>query len=134
MARENVEVMVDHFTAVNERDFERSMSHYDEDVEIVVHPDAYLIAGAIVGLEAVGRYFGDWFATFEPGYRFDITETRDVGDQVVLIVTHHGRGRSSGVEVTHEAGYLYTLRNGKIIRGELFATGAEALAAAGLND
>ena len=129
MSKENVEVVLDQFAATNERDFPRAMSHYAEDVELVVHSDAFLEAGTVSGRYAVGQWFANWFRTFEPGYHFDIGEARDFGDVVLLTATHHGRGRISGIEVHGETGYLYTLRDGKIVRGELFQTPAQALEA-----
>jgi ketosteroid isomerase-like protein len=132
MSQQNVDVVLDQFAAVNERDFPRAMSHYAEDVVLVVHPDAFPHGGEFAGREAVGNWFGDWFSTFEPGYRFEIKEARDLGDIVYLDACHRGRGRSSGAEVSGRTGYLYTLRDGKIVRGELFATPADAREAAGL--
>jgi len=57
MSQENVEVVCDQFAAVNERDFPRAMSHYAEDVELVVHPDAFLERGTFKGRDAVGQWF-----------------------------------------------------------------------------
>ena len=131
MSQENVEIVLDQFAATNERDFPRAMSHYAEDVELVVHPEAFLGRGTFTGRDAVGQWFGDWFATFEPGYQFEIEEARDLGDLVLLVASHHGRGRASGVEVHGQTGYLYGLRGGKIVRAELYPSGAEALEAAG---
>jgi ketosteroid isomerase-like protein len=72
--------------------------------------------------------------TFEPGYHFDIEEARDLGDVVFLNATHRGRGRSSGVEVQGQTGYLYKVRDGKIVRVELYRSPAEALEAAGVRE
>ncbi|MQA75891.1 MAG: DUF4440 domain-containing protein [Solirubrobacterales bacterium] len=134
MSRENVEVVRDQFAATNERDFRRAMSHYAEDVELVVHHDAFLKSGTFKGRHAVGQWFADWFTTFEPGYHFDIEEARDLGDVVLLVATHRGRGRASGVEVRGQTGYLYGLRDGKIARVELHSGGAEAHEAAGVRE
>jgi ketosteroid isomerase-like protein len=134
MSEKNIEVVRDQFEAVNERDFPRAMSHYAEDVELVVDPDAFLQSGTFKGRDAVGQWFGDWFTTFEPGYHFDIEEARDLGDAVLLIATHHGRGRTSGAEVHGQTGYLYRFRDGKIVRAELYPSPAEALEAAGLRE
>jgi ketosteroid isomerase-like protein len=123
----DVEVVREQFEAVNSRDFARAMSLYDKEVVLVVRSDAYLEAGTFEGLRVVGEYFGNWFATFEPGYRFDINEARKVGGHVYLDVTHRGRGRISGIDVAGRTGYLYTVRHGKIIRAELFLTPADAL-------
>ena len=132
MAREDVQVVLDQFAAVNGRDFPRAMGHYAEDVELVVDSDAFLESGRFKGRDAVGRWFGNWFRTFEPGYRFEIEEARDLGDHVLLIASHRGRGRASGVEVRGETAYLYRVRDGEVVRAELYSSGAEALAAAGL--
>jgi ketosteroid isomerase-like protein len=134
MSQENVEVVRDQFAATNERDFRRAMSHYAPDVELVVHPDAFLQGGTFKGQHAVGQWFADWFTTFERGYHFDIEEARDLGDAVLLVASHHGRGRTSGAEVRGQTGYLYRLRDGKIVHVELYRGRAEALEAAGLLD
>jgi ketosteroid isomerase-like protein len=130
MSQENVEVVLDQFAATNERDFPRAMSHYAEDVELVVHQDAFLQRGTFQGRDAVGRWFGDWFATFESGYHFDIEEARDLGDVILLVASHHGRGRASGAEVRGQTAYLYEVRGGKITHVELHATREAALKAA----
>jgi ketosteroid isomerase-like protein len=63
MSQENVEVIRDQYAATNQRDFERVMSHYDEDVELVFNvPD--IRAGTFTGREATGRWFGDWLPQF----------------------------------------------------------------------
>lgn len=134
MSKQNVEVVRDQFAAVNERDFPRAMGHYAEDVVLLVDRDAFVEAGRFEGREAVGRWFGSWFATFEPGYRFEIEEARDLGDRVLLVASHSGRGRSSGAEVRGLTGYLYGLRDGRITRVELFADRAGALEAAGVRE
>ena len=132
MSQENVEVVRAQFAATNERDFPRAMSFYAEDVELVVDPDAFLQAGTFKGREAVGQWFADWLTTYERGYRFEIDEARDLGDVILLVARHRGRGRGSGAEVRGETGYLYTVRGGKIVRAELYRSRAEAIEAAGL--
>ena len=56
--------MLDQFAATNDRDFPRAMIYYADEVELLVDPDAFLQGGTFSGREAVGRWFGDWFATF----------------------------------------------------------------------
>jgi ketosteroid isomerase-like protein len=127
MSQENVDLIRAQFEATNERDFERAMSFYADDVVLVVEPDAFLQGGTFTGRDAVGAWFGDWFATFEPGYRFEIDEARDLGDRVFLAATHRGRGRASGVDVGGRTGYLYTVRAGEILRAELYRSPEQAL-------
>ena len=100
MSQENVEIVLDQYAATNERDFERVMSHYAEDVELVAREPWTIQSGRFKGREAVGRWFGDWFATFGRDARFDVQEARGLPTGAVLIVAdHRARGRASGVEV-----------------------------------
>jgi ketosteroid isomerase-like protein len=132
--QEDVEVVLDQFAAVNERDFPRAMGHYAEDVELYVDPAAFLSGGEFKGREAVGRWFADWLTTFEPGYRFEIEEAREVGDNVLLVASHGGRGRSSGVEVESRTAYIYGVRDGKVVSAALYGSREEALASLGTED
>ena len=127
----DVDIVLDQFAATNERDFERAMTYYADDVVLFVHPDAFLESGTFEGREAVGAWFGKWFATFEPGYHLDIEEAYELGEAVLLVASHSGRGRSSGVEVHGETGYVYRVRDGKIVSAELYPSGDAARAAAG---
>jgi ketosteroid isomerase-like protein len=52
-------------------------------------------------------------------------------EQVVVIATWHGRGRSSAVAV-ERMGYIWKVRAGRIVRFEWFHESAAALAAAGI--
>jgi ketosteroid isomerase-like protein len=103
------------------------MGYYADDVELVVDPGAFLEGGTFTGKRAVGEWFAGWFATFEPGYRFEIEEAREQGEVVYLVAAHHGRGRTSGAEVRGRTGYLYTVREGRIARVELFRSPEDAL-------
>lgn len=127
----DVEVVREQFEATNARDFVRAMRFYAEDVVLLVDSNAFLNWGTFEGREAVGQWFADWLTTYERGYHFDIEEARDLGGVVLLVATHHGRGRMSGAEVRGQTGYLYRVRDGKIDRVELYPGRAEALAAAG---
>lgn len=130
MSQESIEVVRDQYEATNERDFARAMSHYAEDVVLIVHPDAFLNSGTFEGREAVGEWFGDWFRNFQSDFHFEF-EIQDLGEFIYMKTKYSGRGRSSGVEIGDERGYLYTVRHGKIVRAELFSSPDQALEAAG---
>ena len=132
MSQENVDIVRAQFAATNAQDFPTAMTFYAEDVVLAVDPEAFLDGGTFRGRRAVGRWFADWFATFEPGYEFEIEEARDLGDRVLLVASHRGRGRTSGAEVSGRSGYVYSLRGGLIVRVELLRSRAAAIAAAGL--
>jgi ketosteroid isomerase-like protein len=135
MSKADVDVVHDQFEAVNERDFARAMGHYAEDVVLVVPPaESAPEPGTYEGKEAVGRWFGNWFQSFDRDYHFEIEESRVIGDQVFIHAWHGGRGRLSGIEVGGELAYLYRVRDGKVVRVEIYPTRDQALKAAGVTE
>jgi ketosteroid isomerase-like protein len=133
MSEADIEVVRDQFVATNNRDFERAMEIYDDDVVLVVDPGWGITSGTFEGKTAVGEWFGDWFRQFSPGYHFEITETRDLGGGVVFLAAdHRGSGRASGAAVGGTSGYLYRVVHGKVNRVQLFVTPAAALETASL--
>jgi ketosteroid isomerase-like protein len=64
--------------------------------------------------------------------RAEIDELIDAGDRVLVGITVRGRGKQSGVESGWHLWHLWTLRDGKIVRGEGFTARADALEAAGM--
>jgi ketosteroid isomerase-like protein len=131
VSAEDIEVVREQFAAVNERDFERAMDGYADDVLLVVHSSFGIETGSFEGKEAVGNWFGQWFRTFAHDYRFEIDEAREIGDAIFIHANHGASGRASGVEVHAETSYLYWVRAAKVVRLELFAGRDEALEAAG---
>jgi ketosteroid isomerase-like protein len=67
-------------------------------------------------------------------FRSDIREARSVRDKVFITVHHFGRGKSSGVDVDMENWQVFTLRNGRIVKYEVYADRQKALEAAGLSE
>jgi ketosteroid isomerase-like protein len=135
MSQEDVEIVLDQFAATNERDFARAMSHYADDVELIVPANSsFPEVGTFRGREAVGRWFGEWFRHFQPDYRFEIEEARDLGDAVLIVASHEGRGRTSGVEVHGRNAYLYRVRNGKVARVEFHVDRDDAVRSVGSSE
>lgn len=133
MSQADVDVVLDQFAAVNERDFKRAMDRYAEDVALYASAESGPKAGVFEGKEDVGEWFGDWFRAFEHDYRFEVDEARDLGGGLVFLhAAHHGRGRLSGAPVEQENSYLYRVRGGKVSQVGFFATREEALEAASL--
>ncbi len=132
MSKADIDVVLDQFAAVNERDFQRAMDAYADDVVLMIYGE-FLNSGTFEGKEAVGEWFGDWFRTFGADHHFDIIEARALADGLVyLFAEYEGSGRVSGAKAHSQAGYLYRVEGGKIKRVQLFATAEEALAAASL--
>jgi ketosteroid isomerase-like protein len=131
VSQADVDVVLDQFAAVNERDFARAMDHYADDVVLVV-PAAGVKGGRFEGKAAVGEWFGDWFRTFGQDYHFEITEARELsaGGPIFLHARHGATARLSGIKVHDENSYLYRVRDGKVSRVGFFVSREEALEAA----
>ena len=133
MSQENVEIVRDQYAATNELDFRRAVSHYAEDVEMVV--PFGISAGTFTGRRAVGDWFADWLGVFLRGARFDIEEIVELDEtSVLLIATHRATGRASGVEIEGDVVWVYRLGGGKITHLRQYESRAEALRAVGLEE
>jgi ketosteroid isomerase-like protein len=134
VSQTDIDVVLDQFAATNERDFERAMGHYADEVTLIASQVAGPgKAGTYEGKKAVGEWFGDWFSTFDRDYHFEITEARELPEgPIFLHAKHGGTGRLSGIEVHGENAYLYRVRDGRITRVGFYMTRKEALEAASL--
>ena len=84
------------------------------------HPARFEDNGTYVGRDAAARWCESWFTKFTDDYVFEVEELREVGDAVVAIVRHHGTGRASGVPVKAATANVYWLRDGLVVRTEIF--------------
>jgi len=62
----------------------------------------------------------------------DPEELIDAGDRVIAIIRAHVRGRTSGMDFEQPLVVVWTVRDGKVVRGSAFSDRAEALQAAGV--
>jgi ketosteroid isomerase-like protein len=89
--------------------------------------------GVYRGAEGFRRFLDSFWDEFdEPNI-----ETRDLieaGNQVLTSATFQGRGKQSGAETSWDLWQVWTLRDGKVVRGQGFTSKEEALEAAGLRE
>jgi ketosteroid isomerase-like protein len=107
-------------------DYEAALPAFAEDVEVVTSLERFHGPAGVV--EEARRWEEMW-----SDYRFEVQDLIDAGDKVVLLYHQVGRAKESGVEVEERAGWVYTLRAGKIARVEMFQNRAAALRAAGVD-
>lgn len=84
----------------------------------------------IVGTEAFLR---DWIAAWDD-WELELDALEDAGDKVVGLVRQRGRSRSAGMLVEMSFAQVWTLRDGKQTRMEMFSDRDEALRAVGLKE
>jgi ketosteroid isomerase-like protein len=61
-------------------------------------------------------------------WRVEADEYVEVGDHVVVLATYIGRGKGSGAEVRQPGAHVFEIRDGRVVRLEIFADRAKALA------
>jgi ketosteroid isomerase-like protein len=102
----------------------------------MIHPDALIdfsVRGDVSagrGPETLAAVTAGWLDTWDD-YHERLDEIRDLGDQVLLVVTQTGRGKGSGIEVTNQWAWLITVEDDLLTSMITYAGPEEALAAAG---
>jgi uncharacterized protein len=130
MSQENIELMRRGYDAMQRRDIETLLSLLDPEVEMHDRPeapDARSYRGHEGVLTAL-RVSLDAFADF----RLEPERFHDGGEQVVVVLRMIGTGNVSGVPVEERIAHLWTIRDGRAIRLQVYSDPADALAAAGL--
>jgi uncharacterized protein len=68
-----------------------------------------------------------WLSGWEY-WRAEADEFIELGDHVVVLATYRGRGKGSGVEINQLGAHVFKLRDGKVVRLEIFASREKAIA------
>jgi ketosteroid isomerase-like protein len=133
MSRENVEAFKRSFEAANRHDFDAMLEELDPAVEWHPAVGAALGGEATVlrGREEVRKWFQDLFEAFAD-LRFELSESRDLGDELLAFGRVHAHGTQSGVEIDSPLAWLVRAKNGKAIWARSYLDPKEALEAAGL--
>ena len=130
MSAENVQLIRKLVQALNDRDLDALVEHVEPDAEL--YPLRAQLEGKVYrGLDGVREMLADFDQDWEY-VQVDAEEFRDAGDDVVVLGRLQGRGRASGVELDVPMGFVWTLRDGKVVRAKSFSEQADALLAAGL--
>jgi ketosteroid isomerase-like protein len=86
------------------------------------------------GRVEVLSYFNDFVSQFKH-YVFDVEDLLASGTDDVLCYLHtHGRGKGSSAEFDVRAGWIFTVREGEVVRIRAYLDRREALEAVGLSE
>jgi ketosteroid isomerase-like protein len=133
MSQENVDVVMSYIDAWNRRDFDAVMSMLDPTFEIDLSRSRAPYQGVYRGRsEARGRLADMWDIWEEIHLDLESGEFIGIGDQVVAVVPAHLRGRETGIELSGTAAVVCTIRDGRIVRHQVWQSRTEALEAVGL--
>jgi ketosteroid isomerase-like protein len=131
MSQENVEIVRRCCEAFNRADYEAALDALDPAIEYDLShfPDGRVYQGR----EGVREAFRTWLGTWDD-YRQEQEEFIDAGDEVVVCVREHGRGKGSGLKLARATFGVWTMNDQRVIRIRFYGTKAEALEAVGLSE
>ncbi len=136
MSEENIEIVRRVITALNRGGPAAVVNTGLLADEVVFDGTQSGIPGVSVfrGIDAVRDFFEeDWFDVFPfEDWEIRMEEPIDNGEQVVFTSHQRGRGASSRAGTVLTVGNIFTVRNGKLVRMQIFQRPDEALEAAGL--
>jgi ketosteroid isomerase-like protein len=133
MSSQNVELLQAMLDALNERGVEAMLPYIDPEFEVTVPPSLSVEPDTYRGHEGMRHYF-ESFADVMDEIRFEADEFFEAGDKVVATTRLIVRARETGLEVDQHVFQVWTVRDGRAVRAEVYPTKAEALHAAGLDD
>jgi ketosteroid isomerase-like protein len=130
MSEENLELIRAGFAAHNRGDLDALMQVYDPDVVFET-----LLLGTHRGNEAIRLIYEENQKTLS-GYDVEPVELIESGDQVVAVAQVTGVGPASQIPMddSDRFAFLFTIKNGRIVREQAFRNRDEAIEAAGLPD
>jgi ketosteroid isomerase-like protein len=83
------------------------------------------------GVEGAEAFLREWAAAWDD-WQLDVEALHDAREKVVALIRQRGRSRASGMLVDMSFAQIWTLRDGKETRMEMYSSQAEALEAVGL--
>ena len=116
MSQQNIEALRGLQEAFNAGDLEAALEAFDPGAEwqqAREDPDAETLYGS----KSIRRLWESWREAY-PDLRIEADEVIAMAERVFVWVRITGHGRSSGVEVALEEAYVYTFRDGIIVRLE----------------
>jgi ketosteroid isomerase-like protein len=134
MPSANVELLRKVYDAWGRGDFNSTSYAFDPQVEFVrVGPDITgEVAGHWTGFDEMRTALLAWLRSWE-NLRAEAERLIDLGDRVLALSHQTGRGKRSGIPLSYRPGELFTFRDTKIVRWEIYLDRVEAQQAAGLD-
>jgi uncharacterized protein len=133
MSQGNVEIVQQAYRAINDGDVEAGLKLAASDIEIEVS-GLFLDQGTFRGPEGLRAYTENLRKVWGDSLRSHPEEFIEHEDRVVVMTRTSATGQTSGATIDALLAHVWTIRGGKIVRFETFASRDEALEAAGLRE
>ena len=123
------------------RRFAEAITSGDREAALAIcHPEIELnsmlgISGhAYHGHDGIDEYFEDVASAWEH-WTVEVERVVEAVDgRVVIVMTMHARGRGSGATLAGRTAHIWTVRDGRLLRNELYRNPEQALRDVGLSD
>jgi ketosteroid isomerase-like protein len=132
MSQENVEMVRATYEAANRGDWDSFFAGVDPNVELKA-PDRMMRGRRYRGIREVREFFEDLLEPFEEVV-VQPEKFFDAGDRLVVFVLLSSRPIGSSATIEIRIGHLWTMRDGKATRLEIFPEREKALEAVGLSE
>ncbi len=121
------------------RGFAQAITNRDREAGIAVcHPEIEFVS--MLGIDGrsyachdgIHEYFDDIESAWSE-WSVDVERITEAADgRVAIVMTMHARGKGSGAELALRTAHVWTLRDGRLLRNELYREPEQALQALGL--
>lgn len=126
----NAEIVREMYDAFNRGDPETALSFIDPEVEIHYHGVVIDAAGIYRGHRGMVELMRKILSSFDADSFTSVPEEiTERGERLAVTVHQRAKGSSSGVPVEIRIGQVWTIRDGKLVRWEIYRNGEEAKAA-----
>jgi ketosteroid isomerase-like protein len=132
MSDENVEIIRRGFETMQRDGWQTLFSMIDPEFELTTPADLAMEPDTYRGEAGLRRYFESFEDAMENIQIVPEGEFLGAGEKVFVPFRLSARGRETGIEATQHAFQVWTMRAGKGLRVEIFASRERALEAAGL--
>jgi ketosteroid isomerase-like protein len=132
MSHEDFETLRAEYAAMSRKDWSAVLGTADRDFELKA-PGGGLDAGVVHGVERAQRAFEDFFSPFE-AVSVEPETFFEGNGQIVVFFLQRAKPLGSTALVERRAAHLWTMRDGKATRLEIFPDRDKALEAAGLSE
>ena len=132
MPQSRIDTLLAGYEAFNRGDWESALSAAHPDIEMKT-ADRVTSPGTYRGREAITEFLADLLEPFEQ-VRSEPERFFVRGDQIGVFVVARSRPTGSTAEIVNRIGHLWTFRDEKVARFEVFPAREEMLSASGLTE
>ena len=131
MSSQNVEIVRGSFEGWNRGDFDAWLEGAHPEIEWSSAIVRRMEGAETVyrGTDGMRRYWDEWHAVWD--VTINVTETRDLGEVVLVLARLHTRGRASGADVDQPIAFVCEFDDGLARRVRAYLDPQEAIEVAG---